>query len=161
MSTRANWCGLIRESVCVCAGHACRPKMKGVDLVAVSVFWRFGGIETQPPKSMQSENISVNLRKTESSVSIGRRRVDAASVAAGRGGSVKSLGSPAHAVPVPGMAGVAGSPRFTSSASGALAGLLGRRQNGLAPPPPPLGADPPDQWLKQHSPSLQVRGQSP
>lgn len=89
----------------MCAGHACRPKMKGVDLVAVSVFWRFGGIETQPPKSMQSENISVNLRKTESSVSVGRRRVDAASAAAGRGGSVKSLGSPAHADPVPGVAG--------------------------------------------------------
>ena len=49
---------------------------------------------------MQSENISVNLRKTESSVSVGRRRVDAASAA--RGGSVKSLEPPAHGVPVPG-----------------------------------------------------------
>lgn len=69
-------------------------------------------------------------------------------MAAGRGGSAKSLGSPARAVPVP---GVAASARLTASASGARAGLRGRRRNGRAAPPPAAPSLPP---VPPPSPSL-------
>lgn len=59
----------------------------------VSVFRRFGKIETQPPKSVQSENISVNLAKTNSSLSVHWRHVDVASSGCRSQGSVKSPGS--------------------------------------------------------------------
>lgn len=42
------------------------------------IFVRFHGIETQPPESGQSETVSVNLVKTNSSVNVCWRRVDEA-----------------------------------------------------------------------------------
>lgn len=99
------------------------------------------------PKSVQSENISVNLVKTSSSLSVGRSHVDAAKVAAERGRSVKSLGSQAHATSPGWQCLPAPHPRRWPGSSGG-------KQSVLSPPPPPPSSLPPSHHPS--SPSLHL-----
>lgn len=86
---------------CVCKPLLYAKRWEGKGVRGVSIFRRFGEIETQPPKSVQSENISVNLAKTNSSLSVHWRRVDVASSGCRSQGSVKSPGSRGHTASLP------------------------------------------------------------
>lgn len=128
---RANWCGLIEACACACVcvqAAIIRQKVKGMGVQGVSAFRRlFGEIETQPPKSAQSENISVNLAKTNSSLSVHWRRVDVASSGCRSQGSVKSPGSRGHAASLPpggSAVPLVSAPWLLSSLGGCLSFLL-------------------------------------